>query len=930
MKKTVPLFFFLWCFTIISFGQQKYKISGTVKDYSTKEAIQQASIRILQSKDSSFVGGTVTNADGAFMTSAISGNYILNISFLGYKNTYRDIRIADKDISIGDIYLSDDGILLSEAVVTAKAPEISVKGDTVEYNADSYKVQESAVVEDLLKKMPGAEVGTDGKITINGKEVKKILVDGEEFFSDDPKVASKNLPAAMVDKLQVLDRKSDMAQMTGFDDGNEETVINLTVKKGMKEGVFGNAYAGAGNHGRYETNGMVNYMKDKNQFTVIAGSNNTNNAGFSDFSTNSFSGMRPPRGLSFGGSNGVTKATNGGFNFAINTSDKFKWGGNVNYGHTNNDVKTDTYTQNYISEGSGGDQYENKKNRGTNISDNFSADFRFEWKPDSVTKIIFRPNIRYGKNSTSQVSDYLTTHLDVNDSINWGMSDYYSNGNSTTLSGNLEISRELGKKGRVLSFRLMGGYNNLDNDGYNKSSTFFKNADTKNELIDQIFDQKNKGHNWGGYVSYVEPLKNNNFLQLTYQYKKTYSETDKTSYNNDGFDNYTLIDTAATRKLENNFINQQIELNFKSVREKYDYTVGVALQPSNSENWTFSPDTAYKTTNNVLNFSPVARFTYKWDKRRNLRIRYKGTTSQPSTTQLSSVPDLSDPLNITYGNPNLKPTFANNFRIEYREFNPEKASAFLVFGGFTFTTNDIVNYSSVDQQGKRESTYRNINGNWSADARIIFNRPLNNKKFSVNSMTYGQYATNNGYINAVKNTTNNTTLQESLGLEYRSDLFDAGVRGNFKYVNTKNSLPGQVDRSIYNYGGNVNATVYLPLDFTIETDMNYSANSGYSDGFKQNEWLWNASLSKQIFKAKNGTIRFKIYDILQQRSNISQTSSTEYLRETITNTLGSYFMVHFVYRFQIFKGGAKQGDIDMFKGPRTGHPGPPPGGGRPI
>ena len=927
-------------FVIISFicvlsslqAQEKVNIRGQVFDKSTKEDIEQASVRIMNQRDSSFVSGASTKLDGKFSVAVNLGKYILSISYLGYTTYYTDVNTSKGSVSLGSIFLSDDGVLLKEAIVTAKVAEITVKGDTIEYNADSYKVQESAVVEDLLKKMPGAEVGTDGKITINGKEVKKILVDGEEFFSTDPKVASKNLPAKMIDKLQVLDRKSDMAQMTGFDDDDEETVINLTVKKGMKEGAFGNAYAGVGNHSRFETNMMLNYMKNKNQFTLLGGSNNTNNAGFSDFATNSFGGMRPPRGLSFGGDNGLMKATNGGFNFAVNPSETFKWGGNVNYGHTNNDVKTDSYTQNYLSEAIGGDQYETKKNRGTNISDNFGLDLRFEWKPDSATKIIFRPNLQYSKNTNDQFSDYLTTHIEQNDSINWGSSMYNSDGNSLSMNGTLEISRELGKKGRVLSFRFSGGYNDLKDDGINKSSTFFSDASTKDELIDQQFNQKNKGHNWGGYVSYVEPLTANNSLQVTYRYNKTYSETDKKSYQNDGFGDYTVIDTASTRRLENNFINQQIELNFKTVRAKYDYTIGLALQPSSLETWTYSPDTAYKTTNNVLNFSPVARFTYRWNKNKYLRLRYRGTTNQPSTTQLSSVPDLSDPLNITYGNPDLKPTFNNNLRLEYRKSNPEKASMFMIFSNIGFTSNDIVNYSFADKQGKKEITYRNVNGNWNANVRAILNTPLRNKKISINSMTYGGFTSNNGYINTEKNTVDNLTLQESLGVEYRSDLFDAGLRGNLKYVNTKNSLEGQTDRSIYNYGGNANATVYLPLDFTLETDLNYSTNSGYSDGFKQDEWLWNASLSKQIFKAKNGTIRFKIYDILQQKSNISQSSTAQYLKETITNTIGSYFMVHFVYRFQIFKGGAKQSDMEPtgpgFGGPRGGFGGPH-GGGRP-
>lgn len=916
---TVILALFMCVFMQLT-GQEIHKITGTIIDKSTQELIEQATVRLLSQKDSTYISGAGTNKEGKFTINSSPGKYILNISYLGYNTLYKKVEVKENNLDLGSIYLSTDGIMLQEAVITAKAPEVTVKGDTVEYNADSYKVQESAVVEDLLKKMPGAEIDSDGKITVNGKEVKKILVDGKEFFSDDPKVASKNLPASMVDKLQVLDKKSDMAQMTGFDDGEEETVINLTVKKGMKQGVFGSASAGIGNHGRYETNAMVNYMQNENQFTLLGGSNNTNNGGFSDFATSSFASMRPIKGLSFGGDNGIAKSSNGGFNFAINPSEKFKWGGNIRYGNTHNDVETTSNTQNYISEDSGGDQYEIKKSYGYNKSNNINADMRFEWRPDSATTIIFRPNIQYNENTNAQKNDYITTHFNLGDSINWGKSDYFSDGHGTTLNGILEISRELGKKGRRLSVHLEAGHNQLDNSGYNKSATYFSNLSSNSEIIDQIFNQRNKGYNLRGHISYVEPLKNNYFIQVAYHYKKIYSETNKISYNNNGSNTYNQIDTAATRKLENDFRNQQIEINFKSVRPKYDYTIGVALQPSNSQSWTYAPDTAWVTNNKVLNFSPVARFTYRWDKRKQLRLDYKGTTSQPTTTQLSSVPDLSDPLNITYGNPDLKPTFNNRFRITYREFNPEKASAFLVFGGFNFSMNDIVSYSLVDEQAKRESTYRNVNGNWNADLRVILNRPLSNQKFSINSMTYGQFSKNNGYINGKKNTLASTTFQENAGLEYRSSLFDFGLRGNFRFVNRNNSLQGQENRSTYNYGGTFNTTLYLPFDFTIDTDMNYSANAGYSNGYKQNEWLWNASVSKQIFKAKNGTIKLKIYDILQQRSNISQTATAQYLRETITNTINSYFMLSFVYKFQIFKGGAKQSE--MRQGP--GRFGPPP------
>lgn len=924
----IALFFILQ----VSLFAQNTSISGVVIDKVAQTPVEQATVRFLSEKDSSYVNGTATNAEGKFNISLKQGRYITHISFIGYTDSYVNVNATGTRKNIGTIELNEDGVLLSEAVVTAKVVEIAIKGDTVEYNADSYKVQESAVVEDLLKKMPGAEVDTDGKITINGKEIKKILVDGEEFFSNDPKVASKNLPAAMVDKLQVLDRKSDMARMTGFDDDEEETVINLTVKKGMKQGLFGSATLGGGNHDRYGMSGIANYMLDKNQITVLGGTNNTNNEGFTDDAAGTFRGMRGGN-MNFGSGSGITKSINGGVNLAFNPSSVLKWGGNIRYGNNKNNLETNRYTQNYQIKDKRGDQFETRDSWGINRTENIRADLRMEWTPDTLTRIIFSPRVTYGKNKNIQSENFTTTYEDPNDIINEGSSSYFSDGENKEVSGRLEVSRQLGKKGRVLSFSLSGEMNDLNNDGTNWSNTQFFSVltgqDSTSIVQDQQFNQKNKGYNWRGYVSYVEPIGRNNFVQLNYSYRKSYSESDKHTLKNDGFGNYDIIDTTATKKLENDFINQEIGLNFKSVREKFNYTIGVALQPSRSESWTISPERRSRVSNDVLNFAPVAQFNYMWDKRHNLRVNYNGRTNQPSTSQLSDVRDDSDPLNIVYGNPNLKPGFSNRFRARYQKFNPEQASAFMVFGGFNFSTNDIVSKVMNMGGGKKETTYENINGNWDSNLRIMMNRPLRNKKFSINTMTYANISQSNGFIDADKNKATNLSLSENLGLQFRSDLMDFGLRGNYTYSNTQNSLQDQQDRTIHRYGGNFSSTIYLPYDFTIDTDINYSATSGSTEGYDLNEWLWNASIAKQIFKAKNGTLRFKFYDILQQRSNISQSATSQRFMETRTNTINSYFMFSFQYKFQIFKGGAKQADMNGFdRGGFRGGPGfqggPPP------
>lgn len=418
---------------------------------------------------------------------------------------------------------------------------------------------------------------------------------------------------------------------------------------------------------------------------------------------------------------------------------------------------------------------------------------------------------------------------------------------------------------------------------------------------------------------------------MAYSYRQNDSESDKDTRIKDAQGDYTELDPKYSKRLENSFNNQEVELNFKSVRPKYDYTLGFTVQPSSSKSKTFiGSNLENNFSRSVTNFAPSAQFNYRWTRQHNLRLRYYGNTDQPSVTQLSPVEDVSNPLNITVGNPDLKPSFQHRLNIRYQNFNPEKNSSMGFFGNIGYLTNDIVSATTTDiSTGAKRTTYENVSGNWNANGRMMFNVPLKNIKFSVFSMTFASYNHANGFSNTKdndiitieKNLSKRMNLGETLGLNYRSDLFDFSVRGNVNYNNVKNTLDGQRDQEYLNYGGNASTTIYLPFSFSIESDINYSTNSGYADGFTQDEWLWNASLSKQIFKQKNGTLRFKIYDILQQRSNISRSVTSNYIRDTTTNTLTSYFMFHFVYRFNIFKGGATQQDM------MPGHRPIGPGGG---
>ncbi|HBK32153.1 MAG TPA: TonB-dependent receptor [Porphyromonadaceae bacterium] len=908
MKKTAFFFLFLCISVALSHAQNRHpyaNITGTVIDAQNREALPGVTIRLLQKSDSTLITGTLSQENGSFSMYAPKGAYFTRISYIGYADVIQQVNISSESpfAELDTIALHEQDILLNEMVFTAVAPEIILKGDTLEYDAGRHKLSESAMVEDLLKKLSGVEVGADGKIKVNGKEIKEILLEGKEFFSSDPKVASKNLPAKMIDKVQVVDKKSESEKTTGFDDGEEQMVINLTVKPSMKRGAFGNLNAGYGSKNRYETSAMVNSMIGEDQMTFIGGLNNTNNGGLMGGygNTMSMGFIGGGGGMYSGASGGVGRSGNAGSNFNKTFSDKFDLGGSVNYDASNSEELSKTHTQNLLSSGN---TNEDKNDRSFEQSHHINFDLQLEWRPDTLTSINFRPNLSLSQNRGTRSGTFVTASAERNDTINQGNSDYSSEGNNNNFGANLNISRRFRKPGRNIHFSVNISENETRNKAENRSDTHY-NGTKPSDRIDQRITNNNNSSSFGTFLSYMEPLGKAYFLQLTYQYRQNGSESDRDTRTADSLGQYTVFDKQYSKRYVNNNNNQDLSLTFRARKEKYTYSAGLSLYPSTSKRKTFIGDSlANDIEQPATNFSPNAQFFYNWSRQKSIRFNYRGNTQQPSVDQLSSVVDISDPLNITYGNPHLRPSFRHRMDVQYQHAEHEKNRFYMLYGNFNLTQNAIVSSRYTDPAtGRNENTYKNVNGNWNVDLSFITNQPFINKKFSFNSSTYGGYNETAGFSNNEQNISRQINLSENLSFNYRSEKVSVTLNGNISYNDVKNSIGGQNDRQYVNYGGSTNALLELPYDIKLQTDIRYSSNSGYSDGFKQNELWWDAAIEKQILRKKNGTIRFKIYDILQQRSNIQRMVSSNYITDTTTNTLTGYFMFHFIYRFNFFKGG---------------------------
>ncbi len=932
----------------VIFAQQPSEsasISGIILD-EAKEPMEQVTVRLLQLPDSTFKEGVFTDKEGVFSLKNVTrGNYVIQVSYLGYNTFYKPVRMANAEIKIPDIQLSPDSRMLKEAVVIGHVADVIVKQDTIEYNADSYKLPPGSMTEDLLKKLPGVEVDTDGKITVAGKQITKIYVDGKEFFGNDPKVTTKNLPTNIINKLQVVDRKSELAQLTGIDDGEEEKIINITIKPGMNNGWFGNAIAGGGTQvndkNRYELSGMISRFSDKTRISLIGNANNTNNQASSDFSGDLIPQMnargRGRRQESFSGSNGITQSGTMGLNINNTFSKKLSASGSVVYGNSDAESYSSSQRQNMLSDSV---FYTNDTTRNRNISNNLAADFRFDYKPDSLTQISFRPRATYNDSNTDEIG-YTETRdgSPLQALVNQSNSGTSTNGTGYSISGTLDISRQSRtKKGRRFTISLTGGITNGDSDGKNDSQTDYFDAKTglleKTDIIDQIQNNVTRGYNYRLYASYVEPVFTNRFLQLSYSVRVSDNDSKKNTFTRDSVTNeYTVLDTAYSRGVHNSFINQQISMSLRTVRENYDYSLGLDISPSTSKSDRYIGDDFDRSlpTRSVVNFAPVASITYRFTRQRNLRFEYRGQTTQPSITQLDPTIDLSNPLNIRSGNPELDPSFTHRVYLRFNDYNREKQQSLMINGSFNYILDNIVNVSKYDTAGVRFTRPENINKDtWNARLQAFYNTPLKNPKFRINSNFTTSYNNTPAYVNGEENTSRVFGLSEIAGVSFRSNLIDIGSRFTIRYNNTSNTLEGQKGQATTDYGIGGNFSLNLPYNFVLASDINYTGRSGYQTGYSQNEALWNAEVSTRFLKNNQGTIKFKIYDILKDRKNIFRTISSDgSITDSQYNSLTSYCMLYFVYSFNSFgKGNSSSGrgnrDRSGGGGGRWGGGGPPP------
>ena len=950
MKKWVLGILLMSVFGISAFAQggSRTTVAGTVLDGDDNSPVMQATVQVLSPKDSSMVKGNVTDLDGRFSIGVRPGKYLLKVSYIGYTPYFQDIELTrGKRLNVGNIKLSTDAIMLAEAVVVAQAPEVTAAEDTLVYNSSAYRVPEGSALEELVKKLPGAEVDENGTITINGKEIKKIMIDGKEFFADDPNIAMKNLPVNIIDKVRAYDKQSDLARATGIDDGEEETVLDLSVKPGMNQGWLGNADAAVGTEDRYSGKFMLNRFWGENQFTVIGSINNVNDQGY------------PGGGGGFrmGGNRGLTTIKMGGFNFSTN-SEKLETGGSVNFNYRDADIQTKQSSETFVS--SGTSSFQNALSAQRNKNTSLRADFRIEWRPDTMTMLLVRPRLTYGDtdNGSSSISgtfsaepenttdeliaaigeDNLTSIMSEQDIINTIVRNTRSKSDNINAGGSVMFNRRLGKPGRNINFRGTYSYTNSNSEQFSTSTTqYFQLSDKERlDILNRYISTPTLNNNFSTRFSYSEPIFKGGYLQFSYNFQYQYSTTDNSTYImpekwiiDYGFGNPDYpgtIDRDNSRSAHYTYYNHQAELALRWIREKMRLNVGVSFQPQKTKLAYKKGELDTVAIRNVFNFTPTLDFRYKFNETSQLRVNYRGRSSQPSMTDLLPIEDTTDPLNIRRGNPGLEPAFTNSLRVFYNTFNTETQRGMVSHFNFSNTLNSISNRRVYNETtGGYITTPENINGNWNLFGMFGTNTALRNKKYTINTFTNASYNNIVSYISdratttdADKNKTRQLRLGERLRGTYRTDWWEVSLNGSLNYTHSRNNYQERSNMDTYDFAYGASTNIRLPWNMSIATDISQNSRRGYSDSsMNRDELIWNAQISQDFLKGNAATISVQFYDILRNQSNVSRAISAAMRSDTEYNGVFSYCMVHFIYRLNLF-GGKAGGQRPGMGGPHGG------------
>lgn len=951
MNKFILLFLIAFFTTVYSYSQS---VTGTLTDAATGEPVPNATVQLAKDSVSTPVI-TVSNSKGAFTFKNIEqGKYTLTITSVGYQGTEKEITVDRADLSVGNVIMSKSEETLSAVVIDAE-PAVKQNGDTLDYAASKYKVNPDATSEDLIKKMPGVTVDKSGTVTAQGETVKKVTVDGRDFFGDDATATLRNLPAEVVDKIQVFDKLSDQAQLTGFDDGNSVKAINIVTKKDMRTGNFGRIYAGYGTDNRYSGGGNVSFFNNARRISVIGLFNNINQQNFSsqDLLGMSGNGGRGggPRGGGGGGyggggqnfmvgpQSGIAKTNAIGLNFSDAWGKKIDFTGSYFFNNSNTNNDQHINQQNFITKDSS--QYYDENTLSDNHNYNHRVNMRLTYRIDSNNTLIASSSLSF-QNNQSENSVTGTNFFDEakQNIISETNNNLSNKGYGNSFNNELIFRHAFAKRGRSFSLGVFQTSSTRNSDKYlNAFNNYYKSV-VLPDTTRQYTDSKSNTNRYNFNLVYTEPLSQKTQLQFNFNPSFQKSRADQETFDFDnGTGKYSSFNDTLSNKFDNTYNTQNAGITIRHGDRNNMLSAGFSYQHSE-----LNSDQIYPSDRTIgyeySNFLANAMARFKFSARSNLRIMYRGSVSSPSISQLQDVIDNSNPLFLTTGNADLQQQYTHNLITRYAFTNAGKGKSFfanlfiqtidnyITNATYTATKDSVLSNSITLYKGSQLSKPVNMDGYFNARSFFTYGMPLNFIKSNINLNAGLSYVKQPGVINNISNVSN--TYSYNLGAVLSSNVSEY-IDFNLSYsanINTvKNSSQLNANNNYFTQSAGINLNLLSKKGLFFQNDLSNQSYQGLSGGFNQSYWLWNISIGQKFLKKEAGELKLTVFDLLNQNKSITRTVTNAYIQDQVNQVLQQYFMLTFTYKLKTFGKGSQQQNNERGRDFRRFGP---PGGGPPM
>jgi hypothetical protein len=893
---------------------QNYSYGGTVLDAQNDKPLASVTIIAYEIEDTTKAKIVYTDAQGKFLFKGLNmPSFKLKVDYFGYTALTEIVDLHKKTENSGIYRITPKNQVLNEVIVVGQAPTALQKGDTVVMNASAFKTNPDANAEDLVKKMPSISIDNTG-VKAQGESVQHVLVDGKPFFGDDPSVALRNLPADLIDKVEVFDKLSDQSELTGYDDGQTSKTLNLITRKNAKFKTFGKIYGGYSNEGKYQAGESINLFRGSRRISIIGLSNNINQQNFSSqdllgVSSGTGGGGRGRGGnaasnFMIGQQNGISTTNSVGLNYTDIWANKISVTGSYFFNYSKNNL-TQSLNRQYVDSS----LIYKEDDQSSNRNYNHRLNFKFEYTIDSTNSIIMVPSISLQSThllSTLAGFNFLQGNETVNQSNNNGKTD----ADGYNLSNNLTYRHKFSKKGRTLSLALNSSENNKDAKSYLQAQNgYYINGKDVNDSIDQFTDAVTKGYSIASNLMYTEPIGKSGLLQVNYGNTYTKNKADKLTY-----DQYTIqqgiakLDTSLSNKYDNDYVTNRAGIGYRLRISKFNGSINLNYQHADLSGSRVFPSEE-KIDRTFENLLPMMMVTYKFSKQSNLRFNYRASTNAPSITQLQNVIDNSNPLMLSTGNPDLKQEYSHNFTGRFSYANPEKSTNFFAFlnasytldpissSTFTARKDSILARGVILKQGARLTQPINLDHTYNVRSWITYGFPLHFIKCNLNLNTGFTYSKTPGLLNGVNNFSDNYALSQGVILGSNiSEKVDFTLSYNGNYNIVQNTMQPNTDNNYFSHTASFKVNVIIWKGFVLQNDLTNQLYRGLSSSnYNQDFYLWNAAIGKKFLKENQGEFRLSVFDLLNQNSSISRNITGSYIEDSRTNALKRYLMLTFTY-----------------------------------